>query len=528
MARSLTFALLARGYAISGGADNVVANPGVGGATFATDDDGTAHHPYTKLEWGPDNTQTKVDVGASAVPVQDGGNSLTVDGTVAVSSVTTAVVPGTSATHLGKAEDAAHSSGDTGVMLLAVRETTATDLSAGNTDGDYEPLQVDASGRLWVNASGAAVPVTDNSGSLTVDGTVTAAQGTAANLNMTEASAASILTSVQLIDDVVYTDDTSTHATGTSKGALIMAAATPTDAAVNANDIGAVAMTTDRKLHVSVQDALPAGTNGIGKLTANSGVTIGAVEIAAAQTLATVTTVSTVTNVTNIATSVTPGTAAGNLGKAEDAAHSSGDTGVMLLAVREATPADLSVGATDGDYEPLEVDAAGVLWVRHNDRIAHDAADAGNGIKLAAKAKSSLTGITLVAADDRTDVFTDIDGVLVVKTGAPSGNIVSERVSNTDGASTGFSTFGAAANLRNYITAVTVHNAHATTNGYVDLRDGTAGAIIWTFPLPATGGATHNFDPPLRQPTTNTALAFDVSAAISTIYISINGFQSKA
>lgn len=42
--------------------------------------------------------------------------------------------------------------------------------------------------------------------------------------------------------------------------------------------------------------SLPAGTNGIGKLTANSGVTIGAVEIAAAQTLATVTTVSTLTN----------------------------------------------------------------------------------------------------------------------------------------------------------------------------------------------------------------------------------------
>jgi hypothetical protein len=103
-------------------------------------------------------------------------------------------------------------------------------------------------------------------------------------------------TALQLIDDIVYTDDTSTHSTGTSKGALIMAAATPTDGSVNANDIGAVAMTTDRKLHVSVQDALPAGTNAIGKLSSNSGVTIGAVEIASSQTLATVTTVSTLTN----------------------------------------------------------------------------------------------------------------------------------------------------------------------------------------------------------------------------------------
>jgi hypothetical protein len=36
---------------------------------------------------------------------------------------------------------------------------------------------------------------------------------------------------------------------------------------------------------ITIGAALPAGTNGIGKLTANSGVTIGAVEIAAAQTL---------------------------------------------------------------------------------------------------------------------------------------------------------------------------------------------------------------------------------------------------
>ncbi len=129
------------------------------------------------------------------------------------------------------------------------------------------------------------VHVDDNTGSLTVDnnGTfVTQVDGAA-------------LTSLQLLDDIVYTDDTSTHATGTSKGALFMAAAAPTDTSVNANDIGAVAMTTDRKLHVSVQDSLPAGTAAIGKLAANSGVTIGAVEIAAAQTLATVSTVTSLT-----------------------------------------------------------------------------------------------------------------------------------------------------------------------------------------------------------------------------------------
>ena len=62
-----------------------------------------------------------------------------------------AVTPGTTATALGKAEDAAHTTGDVGVMALAVRAAAATDRSAGNTDGDYEPLSVDALGRLWTH-----------------------------------------------------------------------------------------------------------------------------------------------------------------------------------------------------------------------------------------------------------------------------------------------------------------------------------------------------------------------------------------
>lgn len=58
----------------------------------------------------------------------------------------TSIVPGAGATNIGKAEDAVHSSGDVGVMALGVQKATAAALGA---EGDYEPLQVDASGRLW-------------------------------------------------------------------------------------------------------------------------------------------------------------------------------------------------------------------------------------------------------------------------------------------------------------------------------------------------------------------------------------------
>lgn len=72
-------------------ADNITLNAGSGGSDIATDQDvGLAHHQYVKVEWGPDNTQTKVDTGASALPIQDGGNSITVDGTVSVTGVATA------------------------------------------------------------------------------------------------------------------------------------------------------------------------------------------------------------------------------------------------------------------------------------------------------------------------------------------------------------------------------------------------------------------------------------------------------
>lgn len=57
----------------------------------------------------------------------------------------TRVIPGTGATNLGKAEDAAHTSGDVGVMALVVQKTTA---AATASDGDYAPPQVDGTGYL--------------------------------------------------------------------------------------------------------------------------------------------------------------------------------------------------------------------------------------------------------------------------------------------------------------------------------------------------------------------------------------------
>lgn len=59
-------------------ADNVTANPGAGGPTFATDEVSSAHWPYSKLAWGPDGTANIVDVASGKpIPIQlrkSGGN----------------------------------------------------------------------------------------------------------------------------------------------------------------------------------------------------------------------------------------------------------------------------------------------------------------------------------------------------------------------------------------------------------------------------------------------------------------------
>lgn len=62
------------------------------------------------------------------------------------------VLPGSSTNALGKIEDAAHSSGSTGVMTLAVRNDTLAALAG--TNGDYIPFTTDNLGRLDVMKRG--------------------------------------------------------------------------------------------------------------------------------------------------------------------------------------------------------------------------------------------------------------------------------------------------------------------------------------------------------------------------------------
>jgi hypothetical protein len=269
-------------------------------------------------------TEVQVDV-VGALPA--GTNNI---GDVDVLSV----VPGTGATNLGKAEDAAHTSGDVGVMPLAVRLDSAA--SFADTDGDYAPLQLDSAGALRVTGGGGGTEYV-------VDAAAPAAPTGSAGL-MERDDALSALTEIEgdwtnmranangalwVKHDGTVTVDGS-GVTQPVSGTVTANLSATDNAVLDAIEVdtttiaGAVA---GAEMQVDVVAALPAGNNNIGD-----------VDVA----------------------SVVPGTAATNLGKAEDAAHTTGDTGVAILGVRRDTAA--SGADTDGDYATLNLDATGRLW----------------------------------------------------------------------------------------------------------------------------------------------------------------------
>lgn len=94
-----------------------------------------------------DGQTTQVRVTSTGALVTDGAGTIS------------SIVPGTGATNLGKAEDAAHTSGDVGVMILTKRTDTAA--SSAGTDGDYATLNTDSLGHVW-NREGFAPGAENN------------------------------------------------------------------------------------------------------------------------------------------------------------------------------------------------------------------------------------------------------------------------------------------------------------------------------------------------------------------------------
>ncbi len=126
--------------------------------------------------------------------------------------------------------------------------------------------------------------------------------------------------------------------------------------------------------------------------------------------------------------------------KAEDAAHASGDIGTYILGVRQDTLANST--SADGDYGSLKLDSLGRLWTNAavSGDVADDAADSGNPLKIGTKAiNGALTAIS--AGDDRANAISDMYRRLWV-TSAPNaaGSNAAVSVDTTAGGVTVFAT----------------------------------------------------------------------------------------
>ncbi len=288
-------------------ADNTVFTPGTG-VTFADDDIGGVKYKRCKLSLGADGTAVDAVAGAGAV-----GTGVQ---RVTLASDDPAV------TALGlftKAEDAAHSSGDKGIPAWAVRADTAA--STSGTTGDYSALITDANGRLHVINSAAekaedAAHTTGDSGIMALSVRLDTAASTAG----TDGDYAGLVTDST---GHLYTRDAGT--------ATLAGAVYAEDLASQGADPGVQVLTVRKNSAASTSgtdgDYQPLITDTNGRLHTIdvSGVTI--------------------------ATAIF----------AEDAAHTSADKGIQILAKRTDAPAVSS--GTDADYSTVNVDARGKLWV---------------------------------------------------------------------------------------------------------------------------------------------------------------------
>ena len=224
-------------------------------------------------------------------------------------------------TALSKSEDAAHSSGDQGIMGLAVRNDVEGSLVSA--DGDYAPLQVDSAGRLRVIAD---IDISNQAEKAEDSAHVSGDSGNYV-LNVRQDSLATSTSADGDYQSFKSNANGELYVIDTDGNALL----TTIDSVLDAIKVDTAALVVD--LAAIEVEQLAQGVT-LDSILVDTSVIAG--------------------DTTSIDATLTA------LSKAEDAIHASGDRGIMSLAVRNDAGTAL---AADGDYIPLMVDAGGKLFV---------------------------------------------------------------------------------------------------------------------------------------------------------------------
>jgi len=419
------------------------------------------------------------------------------------------------------AEDAAHVSGDSGTLALVVRQDTATQLAG--TDGDYTPLITDANGRLHVNASGVAVPVTDNAstlsiddgaGSITVDGTVSVTEPVSVDDNAgsltidnstlsvvgggLEATAMRVTLASDSTGVVSVDDNASTLSVDDGAGTLTV------DGTVTAN-AGSGTFT--------VQEPLSVDDNGAALTIdwAGTAPPIGAGLEATALRVTVATDSTGVLSVDDNGGALTvDGTVTANAGTNLNTSTLALEAGGNLAG------AATSLAVLD-DWDNAASDGASV-----SGDVAHDSPDAGEPAKIGGQART--TNPTAVADSDRTNaVFDDLGRQVVIL------NHVRDLVTQNTG-SVGTTTettilSAGAAGVFHDLVSLDFTNASATAVR-VDVRDVTAGTVRMSFNLAANGGVAKVYVTPWTQTTAANNWTMQLSAGSITVHWNIQAVKN--
>lgn len=424
-----------------------------------------------------------------------------------------------------------HLDGVEGLLTTIDADTSNLSVVGGGTEAGAIRVTL-------ANNSTGLVSVDDNGGSLTVDGTV-GVSGTVtvdgsgvtqpvSNAGLTELAAAinSSKVDVNIVSSDVATGGTSAaddadFTAGTTPGTPSMGVYESTPTTVTDGDLGTVGITAGRRLKTSatIDAALPAGTNAIGKLAANSGVDIGDVDVLSSALP------------TGASTSAKQDTIIGHLDGVEGLLTTiDGDTGTIAGAVSGSEmQVDVvtmpSVAVTNAGTFATQVDgnALTALQLIDDTVFADDAAvtlgtSKGN-VAAGVAVQTDGTDPTAVSAEgDAAALRTDMQRNLIVNQTHPrfwhvSADYASAQTNTSVKAAPG-------ASLSLYITDISISNG--ATAGNITLLDGSGGTVLYELYPAINGGAVLTLRSPIKL-TANTALCI-TSTTVTTHSIFVSGY----
>lgn len=485
------------------GALNVICDSGCGGGTQYAED--TAHVSGDQLSMAGVVQQT-----ADAALAADGDRTaLQVDanGYLKVNIKAGAGSGGTAAT-----DNSAFTGGTTSVTPIgAIYDTTPPAV----TDGNVGAPRMDSNRYLYVDCvvgcSGGATTPTDNFANPTDAGNSAAFNFVwdgAAWDRAPGTSTDGLLVNLGANNDVTVTGSVTANA-GTNLNTSLLALesggnlatiagvvdATASTVPANALVVGGTDGTNTRMLKtdtagelqvdVLTLPALPAGANTIG--TVNIGTFPDNEPINVAQ-------------MNGVAVTMGNGVAGTGVQRVTIASDSTG-----TLAVTQATASSLNAQVVGS--------------------VAHDGVDAGNPVKIGCHART--TNRTAVADADRADVVCDDNGQLVVTPMAPRDRVVrSGVVTVSTTTETTLLAAGGAGVFRD-LTYLKCTNNSATLVR-VDLRDATAGTVIDSWALAASGGGFNlAFSVPYAQASANNNWTIQLSGAVTDVRCSCQAVEKN-